>query len=230
MVQQSKDFQFVSHLKGTGIEQVLTWLPKSKAQLRQDLLALFYNGFHKKGYFVEFGATDGIHWSNTHLLEHEFEWKGIVGEPARKYHNDLRNNRSCYVETDCVWSHTGQTLRFNETKVGYYSTIEQFSNHDNHHTHRKDGRRYPVSSISLMDLLGKYNAPSHIDYLSIDTEGSEFEILSAFDFTRYSFSLITCEHNYTDNREKIHGLLSKHGYTRIMEDVSQFDDWYILQK
>ena len=86
-----------------------------------------------------------------------------------------------------------------------------------------------MSTISLLDMLEKYDAPAHIDYLSIDTEGSEFEILSAFDFTRHSFSVITCEHNYTSNREKIHGLLSEHGYTRIMTDVSQFDDWYILQ-
>ena len=230
LVQQSKDFQFLSALQGEGVDKVLHWLPQSKAQLRQDLLALFYTNFRKQGYFVEFGATDGVHWSNTHLLEKEFEWKGILGEPARQYHDALKNNRSCYIETDCVWSKTGKSLRFNETSVGYYSTIAQFSNHDKHHAHRKNGKRYPVSTISLMDLLEKYNAPSHIDFLSIDTEGSEFAILSAFDFTKYSFSVIVCEHNFTDNREKIHGLLSKHGYTRIMTEESQFDDWYILRK
>lgn len=229
LVQQSKDFQFLSALKGEGIDKVLHWLPQSKAQLRQDLLALFYTGFRTDGYFVEFGGTDGVHWSNTHLLEKEFGWSGIVGEPARQYHHALKSNRSCHIETDCVWSQTGLSLKFNETKIGYYSTIEQFSSHDNHHAHRTNGTRYRVRTISLMDLLEKYDAPKQIDFLSIDTEGSELEILSAFDFEQYSISIIACEHNYTDKREKIHGLLSKHGYTRIMTEVSQFDDWYILR-
>ena len=227
LIQQSKDFQFISHLVGEGLDRAIRWLPQSKAQLRQDLLALWYNGFRKNGYFVDFGASDGVQWSNTFLLEKEFQWEGILGEPARRYYQSLRKVRNCHIETNCIWSQTGETLQFNETKIGYYSTIEQFSSFDNHGEHRKDGKRYAVQSISLLDLLVKYNAPTHIDYLSLDTEGSEYEILSSFDFSRYSFTLITCEHNYTDNREKIHALLSKHGYKRIMKEVSQFDDWYI---
>ena len=86
---------------------------------------------------------------------------------------------------------------------------------------------YHVESISLLNLLEKYDAPRRINYLSIDTEGSEFEILNAFDFTAYSFDVITCEHNYTANREKIYELLTKNGYQRINQEVSQFDDWYI---
>jgi len=52
-----------------------------------------------------------------------------------------------------------------------------------------------VKTISLEDLLGKYDAPSVIDYLSIDIEGSEFEILSSFNFEKYKFKIITGENN-----------------------------------
>ena len=76
------------------------------------------------------------------------------------------------------------------------------------------------------DLLNKYDAPDVIDYLSIDTEGSELDILTAYDFSRI-FKVITVEHNYTDNREKIHDLLSSKGYVRIMENLSKWDDWYV---
>lgn len=230
LIQKAKDLAFVSHLHGEGIDRILKLIPSSQAQLRQDLFVLFFTQFQRGGYFVEFGGTDGVHWSNSFLLEQEFGWTGIVAEPAHRFHKALNTNRSCNIETDCVWSKTGEDLLFNETKVGYLSTIDRYSQHDKHAPARKNGKKYIVPSISLLDLLQKYNAPSHIEYLSIDTEGSEIEILSAFDFSRYSFSVITCEHNYTDNRERIHELLHKHGYVRIMQEVSQFDDWYILKR
>jgi hypothetical protein len=86
---------------------------------------------------------------------------------------------------------------------------------------------YDVRTISLLDLLRKYHAPTHVDYLSIDTEGSEYEILNAFDFTEYSFGVITVEHNYTPQRELIFELLSRNGYKRIYTEISRFDDWYV---
>ena len=80
-----------------------------------------------------------------------------------------------------------------------------------------------------MDLLRKYDAPYRIDYLSIDTEGSEYEILKAFDFNAYRISIITCEHNFTDDRQKIYDLLTSQGYKRRYQDLSSVDDWYVLQ-
>jgi hypothetical protein len=76
-------------------------------------------------------------------------------------------------------------------------------------------------------LLDKYKAPRCIDYLSIDTEGSEYEILSNFDFERYQFRAITCEHNFQPAREKIYSLLTGKGYTRKFDKLSKFDDWYL---
>ena len=73
----------------------------------------------------------------------------------------------------------------------------------------------------------KYNAPKNIDYLSIDTEGTEFEILSNFDFSKHSFHVITCEHNYTPICQRIFKLLSNNGYVRQYEELSKWDDWYV---
>ena len=80
-----------------------------------------------------------------------------------------------------------------------------------------------------MDLLIENSAPEYIDYLSIDTEGSELRILKAFDFSKYTFGVITVEHNYTSDRELIYKLLSSAGYTRRFEAVSKWDDWYFKQ-
>jgi hypothetical protein len=80
----------------------------------------------------------------------------------------------------------------------------------------------------LNDLLLKYDAPKNMDYLSIDTEGSEFEILENFNFSKYSFKVITCEHSYEPKRDKIFELLTSKGYARVYEGLSKWDDWYIL--
>jgi Methyltransferase FkbM domain len=64
---------------------------------------------------------------------------------------------------------------------------------------------------------------------SIDTEGSEFEILQAFDFARYDVKIITCEHNFSPLRDKLHALLTAKGYVRKFEVLSQVDDWYVKQ-
>jgi hypothetical protein len=96
-----------------------------------------------------------------------------------------------------------------------------------HVQRRVSGKKYKVQTISLLDLLKKYQAPKFIDYLSIDTEGSEFEILNAFNFNEYTFGIITVEHNFTFRRDMIYELLSKNGYVRKHEDISNVDDWYV---
>jgi FkbM family methyltransferase len=202
-------------------------LSKSKSQLRQDLFVLSELRFKKNGYFVEFGATNGVELSNSYLMEKEFLWNGILAEPARRWHKELRDNRSAPIETKCVWKESGQMVKFNETEYGEFSTIDSFSKKDGHSDARKSGARYDVETISLLDLLEAHNAPSVIDYLSIDTEGSEYEILENFDFDHYKFKVITCEHNYTPQREKIYDLLTRNGYKRQFETLSQFDDWYV---
>ena len=199
----------------------------SKSQLQQDLFVLLSFKFKSDGFFVEFGATDGLGLSNTYMLEKNFGWKGILAEPARSWHLSLKKNRSAEIETRCIWKESGKVLQFNETEVGELSTLDSFSNQDMHAHSRENGIKYEVETISLFDLRAEYKAPKFIDYLSIDTEGSEFEILENFDFTAYTFGFISCEHNFTENRSKVFDLLSRQGYVRIFEQCSQFDDWYL---
>jgi FkbM family methyltransferase len=201
---------------------------KSKSQLNQDMFVLAELGFKKDGYFVEFGATNGKDLSNTYMLEKEMNWTGIVAEPARTWHQDLQKNRNCLMDFNCVWSESGKTLEFNQVLEAELSTIDSFSDSDEHSKLREEGDKYNVNTISLMDLLKTHGAPKEIDYLSIDTEGSEFEILNAFDFDAYKIKVITCEHNFTPMREKILNLLLSKGYVRKYPEFSRFDDWYVL--
>jgi len=199
----------------------------SKAQLFQDLFVLSEVGFKTGGYFVEFGATDGVDLSNTYMLEKNFGWNGILAEPGRMWHSALRNNRTCHIDTSCVWTESNSVLKFNASEFGEYSTIDSFSSSDRHAALRGSGEKYSVETVSLVDLLGKYGAPRVIDYLSIDTEGSEYDILSSFDFSKYEIRVITCEHNFTPQRRKIFSLLTEKGYVRKLGGLSLFDDWYV---
>ena len=222
-----EDLTFLKTMNSSCQASCLDLLAESKSQLRQDLFVLSELGFKKSGFFVEFGATNGVDLSNSFLLEKQFGWDGILAEPAKMWHSALDINRNVFIEKRCVWKVSGETLSFNETEVGELSTIDDFSNSDEHKSLRENGKRYNVESISLNELLDSCNAPSIMDYLSIDTEGSELEILEKFDFNRYKFRVITCEHNFTSNREKVHDLLSKNGYQRKFEEISKFDDWYV---
>ena len=229
--QPSFDLRFIRALGQPHYGPSFELLNKSRAQLRQDIFALANTKYKLGGYFVEFGATDGVKLSNTFLLETEFSWTGILCEPARIWEESLKKNRpNSIIETLCVWSESGIELDFNECKIPELSTIEKVRSGDEHEDRRKSGNVYSVLTISLEDLLIKHSAPTYIDFLSIDTEGSEFEILTNFDFENYSFGVITVEHNFTAGREKIFQLLQGKGYERVLEHISMFDDWYVSKE
>lgn len=217
------DLAFIKALPDETQVMALKSLDQSRAQLRQDVLALAMNRFKSGGFFVEFGATNGVELSNSWLLENEYGWQGILAEPARGWHEDLNRNRNCSIETKCVWKASGETLTFTEAPRGENSGISEFVSS----SRKLRGSSYDVETISLNDLLETHNAPGVIDYMSVDTEGSEFDILNAFDFDRWQMRLMTIEHNFTPQRDDIFKLLTSKGYRRIMQEQSRFDDWYV---
>ena len=123
------------------------------------------------------------------------------------------------MKKKCIWSESKKKLKFRETSLPGLSTIEEFSSSDHHKNLRKNGELYFVETLSLNDFLFNYNAPNVIDYLSMDTEGSEYAILKNFNFDKYKFKVITIEHNYSKNRKKIFSLLTKNGYCRKFEEL-----------
>ena len=217
-----KKYKEIGLVTNDTILEAFEVMSESSSQLRQDLFCLIVNGWKESGYFVDFGATNGKHLSNSWILEHKYKWTGIVAEPNPLYHEELKKNRQAEIELACIWDKSGELLDFID--AGELSKNMDVDVLDNH---KRYGKVLHVNSISLNDLLDKYHAPSYIDYLSIDTEGSEYRILKAFNFERYTFRCITVEHNQTKNRDLILKLLSEKGYRRVLTDFSAFDDWYV---
>lgn len=208
---------------------------QSQSQNFQDVWAAYRNGFIRDQYFVEFGATDGVEGSNTHLLENMYNWTGILAEPNPVWHEGLVKNRHCITTTECVWTDTGKTLEFLNVEEAQLSTIKGFGEGDEHTDKRRKNQTIKVDTISLVDLLTKYKAPKYIAYMSVDTEGSEYDILNSFFRNplneQWDIRCITVEHNFMPaNRQRLYELLTAQGYTREFEMFSRWDDFYVRNK
>lgn len=200
---------------------------ESKSQLEQDVWVL-QTTQKKDGFFVEFGATDGITGSNTYALE-KLGWKGILAEPNPAWHYELANNRpDCIVSHDAVFSETGKTVNFVCPKADDLATIEEYRYTDEHAYKRQNANTIQVQTVSLNDLLERHNAPKDIDYISVDTEGSEYDILKAFDFDKYNVKCFTIEHNFIEpRRSEIYSLMTSKGYICVHPERSKWDSWFI---
>jgi len=217
------------HAVATFLTTALGFGGLSHAQLLQDLWVLHETGFQNGGFFVEFGATDGVNLSNTALLEREFRWSGILAEPNPSYHSALSANRHCFISHCCVTGEGSPDVKFRCTQDGVFSTISEYAQSDGHGaTQRLENfTEIMVPSISLDALLRRGKAPKQIDYLSIDTEGSEYEILRTFPFDDWDIRLISVEHNFTPAREQLDDHLVKRGYRRVFQSFSLWDSWYV---
>jgi len=219
-------------------ELISPYLSYSKSQLAQDLFALAFSKTTSPKYFIEFGATDGISLSNTWLLEKKLGWDGILAEPAKVWHSQLKTNRNCIIDTKCVARDSGCKLEFlevNNVNGGspVLSGIKEFANNGDWASviRLSNSEEYEVETISLNDLLDKHNAPNDIQFLSLDTEGSELEILEGYNFENRTIRSICVEHNYVEtNRKAINTLLLNKGYVQVMQQLSKCDDWYVLKQ
>uniref|UniRef100_A0A6C0DLZ9 Methyltransferase FkbM domain-containing protein n=1 Tax=viral metagenome TaxID=1070528 RepID=A0A6C0DLZ9_9ZZZZ len=194
------------------------------SQIGQDLEVLkFYNN-KTEGFFVEIGASDGIELSNTYLLETQYNWKGVCVEPIPKRFELLCKNRPnslCYDHA--VYSTSNTPVIFDICTS--YDLLSGISDKIDCHNIAGNKTQITVNTISFNDLLEKSNAPSFIDYLSLDTEGSELDILRSVDLQKYTFGLIDVEHNFVEpKRSQIRDLLTSNGYEYIREN--HFDDCY----
>jgi len=167
------------------------------------------------GFFVDIGAYDGLTDSNTIELERN-GWRGICVEPLPSAFDTLAKSRDCTCRRVAIGGVGGQIVRFRVSDMD--SGIEEHlpDGHD-------DWPTIAVQTMSLNELLEQEKAPQWIDYISLDTEGSEIEILSTFDFDRWNVANWSVEHNdyrygHDERSKELIRLFRSHGYdTAIVE-------------
>lgn len=196
----------------------MTW----HSQAGQDEWVIEQHG-DTPGYFVDVGAHDGIVHSNTYALE-QLGWTGLCIEPNHSAYSELAKNRSCALREAVVSDSVGTAL-FDGVRVGGGEsrlcwTLRALLPDPDPDPDPDDPERVPVPVI---------------DYLSIDVEGHELEVLAGMDFDRWHVRLLTVEHNLycdgPDRKNAIYDRLTGHGFERVREDVvapgyGEYEDWY----
>lgn len=168
-----------------------------------------YNNFFKNkknGYFLEIGADDGLRFSNCAFFEKELGWNGIAVEARKDAFNNLIKNRNC-ICLNKVLSDKIEETKFLELKgygIGLSGIIDKYDerhinriNNEIKNPNHKSKEIITVKTEKLNDILDNYDV-INIDFLSIDTEGSEIDILKTLDFNKYNINVITIEDNYND--------------------------------
>lgn len=175
------------------------------SQYQQDYWVDKLLGEKNNGIFLDIGANDGVSISNTFFFEKNRNWTGICVEPIPEVYQKLIANRNCKSINACISDRRGKDTFYliqghNEMLSGLKSAY-----HDEHWKRiladtEKAGDKvteFEVDCIGANDILEDSNY-RHIDFLSIDTEGSEFKILETVDFDKFSFSIICVENPYGD--------------------------------
>ncbi len=197
--------------------------PESYSQFGQDLWVLEKTKKKQNGFFVEAGAGDGINLSNTYLLEKEYGWSGICIEPSRLFES-LIKNRQCACINSCLSNKVGEADFFEDHQYeGNLSALTEFQIYKH-----RGGDLFTTSTVPLVDVLDANKCPTTIDYLSLDTEGSELVILKDFPFDKYDIRILTIEHNHVQSlKTGLRNLLTRNGYKLEME--VEVDDCYVRE-
>jgi len=158
---------------------------------------------NSNGIFIDIGANDGITFSNTYFFEKK-GWSGICIEPIPEVFEKLKKNRKC----NCICGVMSEkNIEFSEF-LHVTGASEMLSGildkYDNDHLERiekdikNNNEKKEIIKVQNFNF-NKIIKFTHIDYLTIDTEGSEFDILKTINFSNFEIKVISIENDYKNN-------------------------------
>ena len=160
------------------------------------------------GFFIELGAHDGLMQSNTAYFEFTKNWNGILIEPSKNAYEQCINNRTkCHVVNYCCVSDEYHYNKINGDFNGVTMSSVDGSRLNNN-------KLIEVDSIQLEKILDTYFMCYNnieIDFLSLDVEGYEYNVLKGLNLNKYKPKYILIE-IYISNYDMIIDLLNKNNY------------------
>jgi FkbM family methyltransferase len=145
--------------------------------------------FLDNGFYIEIGAFTGDKQNSTIVLE-QAGWDGVCVEPISENIRKLKKNRKCRIIEGAVWTKNG-IVEFADVSIPGWTGITE--------THQKFHKeKYQNGVIKFLVPCFTFDSldlPLQINYLQIDTEGSELQILDSIDFEKYQIDYICIEDN-----------------------------------
>jgi FkbM family methyltransferase len=183
----------------------------------QELVRNFFGGA-RSGFFVEIGANRPQQESQTWHLE-RLGWTGVLVEPQPHLAEELRRTRSAKVFAVACSSpqNAGRCMPLHV--AGALSALDR----DRMAPGTRPEHIIEVPVRTLDEVLTEARAPAQFDFLSLDVEGHELEVLSGFDLARWRPHLILLE-DHVGNLEK-HRFLKSAGYRLIRRFEN--NGWYV---
>ncbi len=185
---------------------------------------------YKNGFFVDVGAHNGKSFNNTLYFEETNNWKGINVEPLKDIYNVLISNRPNCININCaICNNDGETEFI--CNAGYSEMLSGIKDsYDPRHKHRlqkeiKDrGSTSKIIKVETkkLETICDSNSISHINYLSIDVEGGEFEVIKSINFDKVFIDVIGFENNYGDTSIPIVKYLEDRNYKLIHKALDIF--------
>ena len=232
-------------LYGTNVEtrkflKQVRLLHKSRifgqAQMLQDLWVLSNSSSVSAGSFVDVGACMPVKYSNSYILQKNFGWSGVLVEPNPRLASALRLERAT-TTVSVVEAALGSSRNSGKlVEYGPLSSLTSTSGNDMYGAKRLRRQTEPdglvdVDIVTFDEVFHCLRDKSMINYLSIDVEGADLDVLRSFPFDKCEVHLITIEHNCDKNIEKqIDDLMTKLDYERVLKRWSSIDSWYVSPK
>ena len=187
-----------------------------------------YFGNAGSGFFVEVGANEPTsEFSQTWHLE-KMGWRGILVEPNRALYDECARSRPRSKSYNVACS-SPEKVGFAELKIPFMAdgttdtgkaALETGIDHAGYSRYRTERVR-----VITLDSILEENGVSRIDFLSIDVEGTELDVLKGLDLQRYRPRLILLEDKLVYLNK--HRWLKRRGYRLVKR--TQLNNWYIPQ-
>lgn len=178
-------------LKAVHYRVVNRYLRGSYAQKGEDLLIDRFFHFKKDGFYVDIGASHPQDASNTKIF-YDKGWRGINVEPNPGRIALFARERPRDINLNIGVGSTAQRAAFYQFEPATFSTFSRAEATMLEETGFHLKRTVEVPVKRLEDILDAYSV-STIDFMSVDTEGLEMEVLDSNNWRKYRPTLLCIE-------------------------------------
>lgn len=196
--------------------------------LRNDLL-------FNRGVFFEFGARNGVDESNSHFFEHVLGWRGLLAEAIPNEQGHIVRERPRSVIFDGAFCPERGISEMETIGIAGQSGLP--STYDTQREERSaDIGKVRVSCMLVGDVMEMFGI-RRINYMSVDTEGSELSILQTFPFDKVQVDVLGVEvlkgnDSRTRKMEELVAFMESKNYTmhRDFAFASDTSDYFFVPK